>query len=1055
MRKVALVFMLAVVLPSLVLAGLAWRSLRDQQFVLERQQALLFQGACDSAATQIRELMRAQEGGFVHAVDTLLEDQDVRQIALTFDKRIRTSWPNAETGFAVTLDGNILAPASFDSDSAAKFRRDYESFLSNRVAAEVYPSQWNVNNLASQSANLYGDRYAVNRAEEVVTPPGTNAGNASTGTTISIPEPSPEMLAVNAPPPAPVTLPLTPLPEPMPSPSPAPSAAPVPAQSSEKTLSIALVPLETPIKRDASSEEAKKIGTDNAKPSPVQQPASPEGAAASPKPTKIARARLSAPQNKAEPDKAAPDTAHSPPLPPAEAETESATPSLPSAGTAQKDVLTQEYKQADSVIPHDKNAVRSKESHAGSSNRTATAQAQETGAPRPAATVSRPQARQTPLPATTSSPSASGPNFGDTALAPNTRQNTGSASYSAKKENEADSRMQQSPAATPSPAAMPASPLSPTLPPSPIAQVPSSISHAQGEADLKSDGAKLENARDLNQRDSHAEYIVRLPPHANGSSGATKNRSTSPQIVLPSQQMPSPLPQRGSEPQMQSQQVDPVSNTRNAFPILNESEHQAGNSYNREGNNSYLNLKRSQYSIPRKVKPVKDLDESPPPTSKFAPAEAEFRQLIGNESSGAVALFMQNRLSVLVWYRSPRDPQLVFGAKLAMPIITAAVATGLAVDKELAPQICLAVLDASGRPVARTAPWFETPNWKRPFVATEVGEVLPHWEVAAYLLDPAEMNRAASNLHGTVASLIALMLMAIAVGGWLIAVDLRRQLVLARQKTDFVSNVSHELKTPLTSIRMFSELLQGHRADDPGKRTQFAQIISTEAARLTRLINNVLDFSRMERGEKIYQMEPCDLAQLLRKLMAGYGPQLTTAGYTVKLDLPSTEDSSNVSAVPVYGDADALTQVILNLVSNAEKYGGVARDIHIELKTERTRPSASSLLTAASSEDPNPGNGDAVLRVMDRGPGVPAGAEKAIFEQFYRAHDALNSGIQGSGLGLTLSQQIARAHQGDVTYRQRPGGGSIFTLRLPLSGGVGDGVAINPVSAPASAAMSV
>src|SRR6185503_11483266 len=109
-------------------------------------------------------------------------------------------------------------------------------------------------------------------------------------------------------------------------------------------------------------------------------------------------------------------------------------------------------------------------------------------------------------------------------------------------------------------------------------------------------------------------------------------------------------------------------------------------------------------------------------------------------------------------------------------------------------------------------------------------------------------------------------------GSWLIVLDLRRQLTLARQKTDFVSNVSHELKTPLTSIRMFSEMLSDDRVEDPAKRRHFLGIISAEAARLTRLINNVLDFARLERGEKNYQFAACDFAGLARETVESYRP---------------------------------------------------------------------------------------------------------------------------------------------------------------------------------------
>jgi signal transduction histidine kinase len=244
------------------------------------------------------------------------------------------------------------------------------------------------------------------------------------------------------------------------------------------------------------------------------------------------------------------------------------------------------------------------------------------------------------------------------------------------------------------------------------------------------------------------------------------------------------------------------------------------------------------------------------------------------------------------------------------------------------------------------------------------------------------------------------------VGGWLIVADLNRQLTLARQKTDFVSNVSHELKTPLTSIRMFSELLAEGRVSEPEKRQSYLQIITAETSRLTRLINNVLDFSRMERGEKKYQFRPLDLAALARETVETYRPHLESLGFKIDSGFPETE-------IVVDGDRDALSQVLVNLLSNAEKYSNNAKAITVELEK-----------MADDSQ--------VEMRILDRGPGVPRGCEERIFEQFYRAHDSLSSGIQGSGLGLTLARQIARAHGGDVLYRPRGGGGSCFILRLPV-----------------------
>ncbi len=400
-------------------------------------------------------------------------------------------------------------------------------------------------------------------------------------------------------------------------------------------------------------------------------------------------------------------------------------------------------------------------------------------------------------------------------------------------------------------------------------------------------------------------------------------------------------------------------------------------------------------------------DQAQQQLSRVSAAPAEFRQLIGNDSEGTLARFVDNRLNVLVWYRPPRDPSLVFGAQLALSRLVEGLSGGVRqIEPALREDICVALLDDMARPVALSHPGFRA-NWKRPFVATEIGEALPHWEVAVYLLNPAKLARSAHLLALTLGLLVGLLLLAIGVGSWLIVADLNRQLTLARQKTDFVSNVSHELKTPLTSIRMFAELLAEGRVNDRSKQRSYLGIITAEAARLTRLINNVLDFARIERGEKKYHFQECDLVSVMRETAETYRPHLEASGFCFECELPD-------AAVPVNGDRDALAQVVVNLLSNAEKYSNGHKEVTLRMTPPTGAPACVE------------------VAVLDRGMGVPAGSGEKIFEKFYRAHDSLSNGIQGSGLGLTLARQIARAHGGDVVYAPREGGGSCFTLRLPV-----------------------
>ena len=398
----------------------------------------------------------------------------------------------------------------------------------------------------------------------------------------------------------------------------------------------------------------------------------------------------------------------------------------------------------------------------------------------------------------------------------------------------------------------------------------------------------------------------------------------------------------------------------------------------------------------------------------------------------------------MFWHRLSTDPDLIFGAQLNLDRVVDGLRGLVSAGPEMHDEICLAVLDDNAKPVAFSQAGFSA-DWKRPFVATEIGDALPHWEVAAYLVNPAQLAQAANTAKLTLGLLIAVLVLAIGVGSWLIVRSLNSELKLARQKTDFVGNVSHELKTPLTSIRMFSELLAEGRVSDQAKQRSYLNIITAEAARLTRLINNVLDFSRMERGEKKYHFQPCDLVEVVRAAAQTFRPHLETNGFKFDCVLPDT-------AVPVRGDADALSQIIVNLLSNAEKYSnGLASTPSPRPSGERAgaRGTENLLSPALSSADGGEGEGlqreitlelarresplpHAEVKVLDRGSGVPRGSEEKVFEKFYRAHDSLSSGVQGSGLGLTIARQIARAHGGDVVYEPREGGGSCFILRLPL-----------------------
>lgn len=412
--------------------------------------------------------------------------------------------------------------------------------------------------------------------------------------------------------------------------------------------------------------------------------------------------------------------------------------------------------------------------------------------------------------------------------------------------------------------------------------------------------------------------------------------------------------------------------------------------------------------VARKVEPQSQADN---PISNSIGEQSDFRRVIGNESSGALARFLEDKLHLMVWYR-PRFGSLVFGAQIMQQKLVDRLQPLLdSPDLKKSPNAnaayCLAILDDHGKPVLLSRRGF-TADWKHPFVASEIGEALPHWEAALYLLDPGQINRSASTLRLALALIVAVLMAAILLGGWLMSSDVRRQMRLAQQKTDFVSNVSHELKTPLTSIRMFADMLAEGRVGDRDRQRNYLQIISAESARLTRLINNVLDFARMERGAPAGERRPCDLVDVVQEVVNTCRPHLEAVHIPLSLEIEAGE-------LLLTADRDALAQIMLNLISNAEKYGG--KEILVRARAEKNGAAGTTV---------------ACVDVLDRGPGIPAKKRETIFQPFQRLDDSLASGVTGSGLGLTLARRMARAHGGDVTYSPRPDGGSCFTLTVPL-----------------------
>ncbi|MEO8436132.1 MAG: HAMP domain-containing sensor histidine kinase [Pyrinomonadaceae bacterium] len=232
-----------------------------------------------------------------------------------------------------------------------------------------------------------------------------------------------------------------------------------------------------------------------------------------------------------------------------------------------------------------------------------------------------------------------------------------------------------------------------------------------------------------------------------------------------------------------------------------------------------------------------------------------------------------------------------------------------------------------------------------------------------------------------------------------------KEMALAHLKSDFVSNVSHELRTPLALIRLYAETLELGRITTAEKKEEYYRIIRKESERLTALINNILDFSRIEAGRKEYDFRETDIAELVSNTLDAYRYQIEQQGFAF-------EQSIDTSIPKVRVDREAIARALVNLVNNALKYSANEKFLGVRLYR------SNSVLK---------------LEVIDRGIGITRREQSKIFEKFYRTGDPLVHNTKGSGLGLSLVRHITQAHGGDVEVESTPGKGSKFILSLPLA----------------------
>lgn len=288
-------------------------------------------------------------------------------------------------------------------------------------------------------------------------------------------------------------------------------------------------------------------------------------------------------------------------------------------------------------------------------------------------------------------------------------------------------------------------------------------------------------------------------------------------------------------------------------------------------------------------------------------------------------------------------------------------------------------------------------------VAVKFNDTLDNWELRVTERDQ-EVEAVLRRKRLIDSILIGTAMTTIVAGLAVLALAIRRERRANELKSDFISNVSHELKTPLSIITMFGEMLASNRTKSPEQATEYAEIIWRESTRLSRLIDNVLDFAKIERG-MAYEFAEADIGEVVRRAVDLAARRLANAGMTLDVEI-----AADLPMVKL--DANAVTLAVLNLIDNAIKYAVEGKRVCLALRRDSDR---------------------IVLTVRDFGPGIEADETERIFERFYRAKAMRLKPIRGSGIGLALVQHIARAHGGEVSVESTPGNGATFTLWLPVT----------------------
>lgn len=362
----------------------------------------------------------------------------------------------------------------------------------------------------------------------------------------------------------------------------------------------------------------------------------------------------------------------------------------------------------------------------------------------------------------------------------------------------------------------------------------------------------------------------------------------------------------------------------------------------------------------------------------------------GVSGRGWMTTWHRDRVLLVVWQNTPQElVALVSGASwFQRPSATWTVAN-----------LAVVLTDADSHVV------FGRPDQlSKPIAVGSIPDTGLPWTIRIASADPTKIPSLLARSRRMVYSGLAIVGVLIVVGGVLVGRALSRELAVARLQSDFVAAVSHEFRSPLTSMKHLIEMLDQGAVQSEDRRRQYYRVLNGEAGRLHQMVENLLNFGRMEAGKAEYRFERLEARELTEQVAAEFGGQLVSRARLVIV----------VQGEPVYvrADREPLSRALHNLLDNAAKYSPPSAPIRLTVAANATMVS---------------------IRVQDEGPGIPADERKMIFTKFYRGAEAKTSGAKGTGLGLATVQHIVGAHHGEILVESTPGHGSTFTIVLPVA----------------------